>query len=135
MWRKLRNFASRYSNIQNVSKMKRNIRIAMAALMLAMMATPTMAKVKTAKFNVNGRCARCGQRIETAAKAVEGVQTAQWDEVSKEMVVTFDSKKTSKKDIQRAIVAIGFTAGKMKPEAGKEKKHDANCKGGDDCKD
>ena len=69
--------------------MKRNIRIAVAALMLAMMASPTMAKVKTAKFNVNGRCARCGQRIETAAKAVDGVQTAQWDEVSKEMVVTF----------------------------------------------
>lgn len=115
--------------------MKRNIRIAVAALMLAMMASPTMAKVKTAKFNVNGRCARCGQRIEKAAKAVDGVQTAQWDEVSKEMVVTFDSKKTSKKDIQRAIVAIGFTAGKMKPEAGKEKKHDPNCKGGDDCKE
>lgn len=115
--------------------MKRNIRIAVAALMLAMMASPTMAKVKTAKFNVNGRCARCGQRIEKAAKAVDGVQTAQWDEVSKEMVVTFDTKKTSKKDIQRAIVAIGFTAGKMKPEAGKEKKHDTNCKGGDDCKE
>ena len=115
--------------------MKRNMKIATAIALMAMMAMPITAKVKTTKFNVNGRCARCGQRIETAAKAVDGVQTAQWDEVSKEMVVTFDSKKTSKKDIQKAIVAIGFTAGKMKPEAGKEKKHDAGCKGGDDCKD
>ena len=115
--------------------MKRNMKIAVAGLLLAMMTLPTMAKVKTAKFNVNGRCARCGQRIEAAAKGVQGVQTAQWDEVSKEMTVTFDSKLTSKKDIQRAIVAIGFTAGKMKPEPGKEKKHDAGCKGGDDCKE
>ena len=110
--------------------MKRYIRIAVAALMLAMMASPTMAKVKTAKFNVNGRCARCGQRIEKAAKAVDGVQTAQWDEVSKEMVVSFDSKKTSKKEIQQAIANVGFTAGKIAPQPGKEKKHDANCKDG-----
>lgn len=115
--------------------MKRNMRMAIALMMMAMMTLPVSAKVKTAKFNVNGRCARCGQRIETAAKAVDGVQIAQWDEVSKEMVVTFDSKKTSKKDIQKAIVAIGFTAGKMKPETGKETKHDPNCKGGTDCKD
>ncbi len=107
----------------------------MATLLMAMLTLPIAAKVKTAKFNVNGRCARCGQRIEAAAKAVQGVQTAEWDEVSKEMVVTFDSKLTSKKEIQRAIVAIGFTAGKMKPAPGKEKKHDPNCKGGDDCKE
>ena len=91
--------------------------------------------MKTVKFNVNGRCARCGQKIMSAAKAIDGVKTAEWDEVSKEMVVTFDPKLTSKKDIQRSIVAFGFTAGKMKPEACKEKKHDPNCKGGDDCKD
>ena len=104
----------------------------MAAVLLCAMTTTGMAmtKVKTAKFNVNGRCARCGQKIEKAAKAVDGVQTASWDEVSKEMEVTFDTKKTSKKDIQKAIVAIGFTAGKMKPEAGKEQKHDPNCKEG-----
>ena len=92
------------------------------------------AKDKTVKFKVNGRCERCGQRITTTAKAIDGVKTALWDEVTKDMVVTFDTKKTSKKDIQRAIVALGFTAGKMKPEAGKEKKHDPNC-GVKDCKD
>lgn len=107
----------------------------MAALLLfAVSASASaMMKVKTAKFKVNGRCERCEKRIEKAAKAVEGVQTADWDQVSKEMVVTFDTKKTNVKDIQKAIVAIGFTAGKMKPEAGKEQKHDPNCKEG--CED
>ena len=62
------------------------------------------------------------------------MKTAEWDEVTKDMVVTFDTKKTSKKDIQRAIVGLGFTAGKMKPAPSKEKKHDPNC-GKGDCKD
>ena len=84
-----------------------------------------------------GRDAKTGEILPDTVeklKAIDGVKTAQWDEVTKDMVVTFDTKKTSKKDIQRAIVALGFTAGKMKPEAGKEKKHDPNC-GKGDCKD
>lgn len=107
--------------------MKRFLQIALMALMLSATSTIAMAGPKTAKFNVNGRCERCGQKIEAAAKAVDGVMTAQWDVVSKEMVVTFDSKRTSKKAIQKAIAAVGFTAGKVKPEAGKEKKHSTTC--------
>ena len=92
------------------------------------------AKDKTVKFKVNGRCERCGKRITTTAKGIDGVKTAEWDEVTKDMVVTFDRKNTTKKDIQRAIVGLGFTAGKMKPAPSKEKKHDPNC-GKGDCKD
>lgn len=110
--------------------MRRFLQIACMAFLLAATALQVEAKPKTAKFNVNGRCARCGQKIEAAAKSVDGVQTAQWDEVSKEMVVSFDSKKTSKKEIQQAIANVGFTAGKIAPQPGKEKKHDANCKEG-----
>ena len=115
--------------------MKKNIKTCLLAIAITGTTMPLQAKVKTTKFPVNGRCARCGQRIEAAAKAVNGVKTAQWDEISKEMVVTFESSQTSKKDIQKAIVSLGFTAGKMKPEKGKEKKHDPNCKEGKDCKE
>lgn len=107
-------------------------KIIVAAMMLCICAAG-QAKEKTVKFKVNGRCERCGNRITTTAKAIDGVKTAEWDEVTKDMVVTFDTKKTTKKDIQRAIVGLGFTAGKMKPEPGKEKKHDPNC-GKGDCK-
>ncbi len=113
--------------------MRRFFQVALMTFVISAFASTAMAKPKTAKFNVNGRCARCGVKIEAAAKAVDGVKTAEWDEVSKEMVVTFDSHKTSKKQIQKAIAAVGFTAGKIAPEPGKEKKHDAKCT--DNCKD
>lgn len=108
-------------------------KIIIAAFALCICAA-VQAKDKTVKFKVNGRCERCGKRITTTAKGINGVKTAEWDEVTKDMVVTFDTKKTSKKDIQRAIVGLGFTAGKMKPAPSKEKKHDPNC-GVSNCKD
>lgn len=65
------------------------------------------AQAKTEKFEVKGNCDMCESRIETTAKAVEGVSTADWVQETKKLAVTFDSTKTSVSKIQKAIADAG----------------------------
>jgi len=65
---------------------------------------PTLLKEK---FEVKGNCGMCEKRIEKAAKAVDGVSSADWDQESKMIVVTLDSIKTSVHKVQMAIADAG----------------------------
>jgi len=65
------------------------------------------AQAKTDKFEVKGNCGMCEKRIEKAAKAVDGVSSADWDQESKMIVVTLDSIKTSVHKVQMAIADAG----------------------------
>ena len=62
---------------------------------------------KTEKFKVKGNCGMCEKRIEKAANAVEGVQSADWNKESKMMAVKFDDSKTSTDNIEKAIAKVG----------------------------
>ena len=55
------------------------------------------------QFKVSGNCDMCKERIETAAKSVSGVASAEWDVESKIMKVNFDGAKTNSDNIQKAI--------------------------------
>lgn len=68
---------------------------------------------KSAKFKVYGNCDMCKERIEKAA-SFEGVKSAEWNEESKIMRVTFDSTKTSSEAIQKKIAAVGHDTEKQK---------------------
>lgn len=61
----------------------------------------------TKKFTVKGNCEMCEKRIETAAKAVDGVTLADWDKDTKIMEVTYDASKTSEDAVQLAIANAG----------------------------
>lgn len=65
------------------------------------------AQTKTDKFEVKGNCELCKSRIEKAAKAVDGVSTANWDKETKMLQVSFDSNKTTTHSIQMAIADAG----------------------------
>ena len=65
------------------------------------------AQAKTDKFEVKGNCGMCEKRIEKAAKAVDGVSSADWDQESKMIVVTLDSIKTSVHKVQMVIADAG----------------------------
>ena len=65
------------------------------------------AENKTEKINVNGKCEMCKTRIETAAKSLNGVRSALWDQETKNLKVTYDDKKTSTQQIQTSIAMIG----------------------------
>ena len=62
---------------------------------------------KKETFKVYGNCGLCENRIETAAKSVEGVTMAHWDQNSKMMEVNYDASKTNVKDVQQAIANVG----------------------------
>lgn len=60
------------------------------------------------KFKVWGNCEMCQTKIVDAAKAVEGVRKANWNIASQQMMIKFDSEKTSLEAIQKAIAKIGY---------------------------
>lgn len=62
---------------------------------------------KESEFYVRGNCEMCKERIETAAKSLEGVSKANWDVNSSSLKVTYDSTKVSAQDIHKSIAATG----------------------------
>ena len=58
-------------------------------------------------INVSGNCEMCKDRIETAAKTVSGVMTAEWTAEKQMLHVEFDADKTNSDAIQKAIAAVG----------------------------
>ena len=60
-----------------------------------------------AMFAVKGNCDMCKDRIETAAKAVDGVQSANWEADKQMLHLNFDPLKTSAEAVQKAIAAVG----------------------------
>ncbi|MFO7657572.1 MAG: cation transporter [Bacteroidales bacterium] len=65
------------------------------------------AQAKTEKFEVKGNCDMCENRIEKAARSVDGVNTANWNQETKILSVSFDSTKTNVHKVQMAIAGVG----------------------------
>ena len=72
------------------------------------------AQSKTEKFEVKGNCGMCESRIEKAAKSVEGVSEADWDQKKQMVQVTFDEAKTDLEHIHMAIAKAGHDTDKHK---------------------
>tara|TARA_B100000497_G_C7681051_1_gene412058 strand:+ start:1104 stop:1754 length:651 start_codon:yes stop_codon:yes gene_type:complete len=62
--------------------------------------------VKTTIF-VEGTCKMCRARISKAARRIEGIVEADWDEKSKIMSFSYDKSLCSKDDVEKAVVAMG----------------------------
>ncbi|MFY9151054.1 MAG: efflux RND transporter periplasmic adaptor subunit [Prolixibacteraceae bacterium] len=73
-----------------------------------------MAKMEMKMIKVSGNCDLCKERIETAAKSVAGVMTAEWTAEKQMIHVEFDPAKTSSDAIQKAIAAVGHDTEKYK---------------------
>ena len=69
-----------------------------------------------AMLNVKGSCEMCKDRIEKAAKEVEGVSFASW-EIEKEVLhLNYDPKKTSVDDIAKNVAKAGHDTDKYKAD-------------------
>jgi copper chaperone CopZ len=62
---------------------------------------------KTENFKVYGNCEMCKEKIEKAAKAVDGVSSAVWSIETKMLALTFDDSKTSVDKVQVALAKDG----------------------------
>ncbi len=81
-------------------------------------ASETLTKSEHVMFNVSGNCDMCKDRIETAAKAVDGVLSASWEADKQLLHLQFDPGKTSADAVQKAIAAVGHDTEKYKaPDA------------------
>ena len=80
-----------------------------AAIMLSIFSIniSTAQTVKTETIKVWGNCGMCKTKIEKAAKAA-GAKTANWNEDSKELKVSYAANKTSSVKIQQAISKSGY---------------------------
>ncbi|OIP00952.1 MAG: efflux transporter periplasmic adaptor subunit [Bacteroidetes bacterium CG2_30_33_31] len=73
-----------------------------------------MVTTKRQIFKVSGKCDMCKDRIETAAKSVNGVMKADWN-IEKQMLnIDFDPSKTNSDEIQKAIAKVGHDTEKYK---------------------
>ena len=64
------------------------------------------------KFKVAGNCGMCEARIEKAAKSVEGVSAADWNQETKMIEVTFDDRITDIHAIHKTIADSGHDTDK-----------------------
>lgn len=86
-------------------------------IVLLLGANQLNAQTKTAQFKVLGRCNTCEERIEKAAKSVDGVQTADWNQKTKMIEIVFDKKKTNLHKIHMAIIKAGYDTDKYKAKS------------------
>ena len=64
-------------------------------------------RVVKSTLYVEGTCKMCRARISRAARKVEGVADADWDEKSKIMSFSYDKSLCTKEDIEKAVAAAG----------------------------
>ncbi len=69
--------------------------------------SPGFQKLET--ITVERTCESCYKHILKAAKSVDGVLNATWDETTEKLRVEFDSGKTNADAIQRAIAEAGHS--------------------------
>lgn len=65
------------------------------------------AEVKESTFKVYGNCGMCKKRIETAAKEVAGVSTANWDLDEKKLTVSYENTPGTLKKIKEKVAGVG----------------------------
>ena len=72
-------------------------------------------KYQTDTFRVYGNCGMCEDRIENALDIV-GIRSAQWDEKTQMLTVTYISEKISIHEIHQICANIGHATEKMKAD-------------------
>ncbi len=59
------------------------------------------------EFRVEGLCEMCQERIETTARSVHGVESAEWNMETKQLHLSFDKSHTNIDDVKKAIADAG----------------------------
>lgn len=69
----------------------------------------------TYSFKVEGKCGMCKNRIEKAALAVKGINTAEWNEETKLLTVNL-KPETNQDNVNKAIADAGHDTEKYKAD-------------------
>jgi mercuric ion binding protein len=85
-----------------------------------------MSSTKTETFKVWGNCDLCKGRIEKTAKS-EGASSADWNQKTKLLTVTFDPAKTSIDALSKKLAVVGHDTEKYRADDKAYKALDACC--------
>ena len=99
-------------NINHLKQTDMKTRIFSVLVILGMSSLTLFASNKTSKFKVAGNCGMCETRIEKAAKSLDGVSAADWDQETNLIEVTFDDGITDVHAIHKAIAEVGHDTDK-----------------------
>lgn len=83
--------------------------------------------LKKENIKVWGECGMCKKKIETASKQA-GAVTADWNEDSKVLSVSYNTNKTSATKIQQAVAGVGYDTKDIKATDGAYNKLPGCCK-------
>ncbi len=72
------------------------------------------ANMVQSEFKVAGNCEMCKQTIEKAVKSLEGVNVANWNMDSKQILVSYNKDKVGLNNIHKAIANAGYDTEKEK---------------------
>jgi len=87
-------------------KMKKTILL--SVLFFAVISFSSIAQnIKNEGLIVYGNCKVCKNRIETAAKTLDGIATAEWNNETKILDVSYDKSKTKIRKISKVIAKAG----------------------------
>lgn len=86
----------------------------------------SFASAKTDTIKVYGNCESCKDRIEKAAKEA-GATTAEWNEKTELLVVSYDDAATTNIKIQQKIASVGHDTQDVKATEGSYKKLEKCC--------
>ncbi len=83
--------------------------------------------VATTTISVKGNCDQCKERIENSAD-IKGVKNAKWNEKTKIATVTYDTKKVTLEQIEKAIAKAGYETATIKADSVAYKNLPSCCK-------
>ena len=91
------------------------------------LAAKSQTTIKTSTVSVKGNCSECKERIENAAD-IKGVKNSVWSEAAKVLSVTYDSKKVSLEQIEKAIAKAGHQTATQTADSASYKALPSCCK-------
>ncbi|MFP4018041.1 MAG: heavy-metal-associated domain-containing protein [Bacteroidales bacterium] len=72
--------------------------------------------LEKSSFKVDGVCGMCENRIEKAAKNVDGVKKADWSKESHMLTIHYKKDKVEMKDVHKKIAEAGHDTSEMKAD-------------------
>ena len=84
------------------------MKIKFLVALILLVSASMKAQITTQILKVNGECSMCQKTIENACYGVKGLKTAEWDEESLTLTVSFDSTKTTPNAILKRVAMVGY---------------------------
>ncbi len=85
-------------------------------------------KTERVKFEVDGVCMMCKDRIEKTVMLTKGVKFASWNVNTKELYCIFNNTKTSSLEIKKALAKAGHDTKELKASQSAYDSLDACCR-------